>query len=105
MEEEFVWGRPIQWDAPVSNDVHWYIIAGVILAGSALLVFGVGQTFARWEREAEEATGKKRWWLSMVGEMTGIVFGHGLGSLIGHLVWDWGSACASAWSGLGARPG
>ena len=100
MGEEFVWGRPVQWDAPVPNDVHWYIIMGVILAASALLVFGVSQTFERWEAEAEAATGKSLWWLSLVGALFGITQGHLLGALLGHLVWHWGLGLAAG--GVGA---
>lgn len=75
---------PIQNTAPLQNNVDWYIIALAIIAGSALISFGIGRNFERWEAEMEWPE-----WVSILGEILGIIVATGAGALSGYLTWDW----------------
>jgi len=78
-------GVPIQNTAPIPNDIDWYLIALTIIAGSALISFGIGKSFERWEDEIEALPE----WFSILGEILGIAVAMAGASLAGYLVWNW----------------
>jgi len=90
---------PIQWSAPVSNDVEWYFIALTISCGAALLCYGIHENVRRWEAELHEPE-----WFSVIGEIAGIALAMAFSALVGYLVWHWGLGLVSGTVGAWASP-
>ena len=90
---------PIQWHAPVANDVEWKVLAALILVGSALFSFGIHKVFARWEKQG---------WISekgqLYGEISSYILSPILGAFAGYLCWHWGLGLIFAFVGSWASP-
>jgi hypothetical protein len=67
----------------IPNDVPWYYIVGAVVVGSAALSHGVSRQFSAWERELSAPK-----WLSVAGDITGIVLSIALSSFVGYLTWS-----------------
>lgn len=90
---------PVQWHAVVQNDVAWQLLAGLILAGSALLSYGVHSVFRRWRRNG---------WVGarapFYAEATVYAATPALGAFAGWLVWHWGLGLLAGLVGGWASP-
>jgi len=92
---------PIQWIAPVANDIGWEYLAGIIAGGAALFTFGVSRivrfmTEPLGNREERMVEGAARLAL--------ILICFGLGALAGWRVWDWVLGGLAGAVGSGASP-
>jgi hypothetical protein len=76
---------PVQHTAPVPNDVAWYLIAGAIVLGAALVTVGLSKNAARWEAELRLPA-----WFSVAGEVVAIVIATAGGAAAGFWTWHWG---------------
>jgi len=90
---------PVQWAAAIPNDAPWTILAGAILAGSALFTFGIHSTLARWAAKGW-ITGRT----PLYGEIAGYALGPILGGYAGWLVWHWGLGALCGFTGSWASP-
>lgn len=88
---------PIQWSAIIANDLDWKILAGLILALSALLSYGTNRVFKRWNK-AGWISGRTRFFLEVITYVAIPAFG----AFAGWLIWHWGTglmfALVGAWS-------
>ena len=77
--------NPIQWGAPIPNDVDWEILALCLISGAALLTFGVNRVFARWQAKG---------WVTekapFYGEIVALTLVPLLTAYAGYLVWHLG---------------
>lgn len=67
----------------IPNEVPWYYIVGSVIVGSAALSHGVSRQFSVWERELSAPR-----WLSVAGDITGIVLSIALSTFVGYLTWS-----------------
>ncbi len=80
----------------IANDIPWYLLAGAVLIGAALVAYGAQMTFEHWKREAHLSG-----WFSVMGGVFGIFLASAMGAIAGHILWHWslGLMCAvcGAW--------
>jgi hypothetical protein len=69
------------------------------MAGAALLSYGIGRNFARWEEELKLPA-----WFSVLGECVGVLVATLGGTLAGYLTWHWGLGCLAGHVGGWASP-
>ena len=92
---------PIQWTAPVPNDIQWEYIAGIIAGGAALFTFGVSRVVRFMTEPLGDA---EEWKVEGVARLFLIVVCFGLGALAGWRTWDWVLGGLAGAVGSGASP-
>jgi hypothetical protein len=90
---------PIQWHAPVANDVEWYYIVGAILVGSALVTSGLGRIL-RYSLKGY----KNERLLELAGRTFLCIVCAGLGAVAGWRTWDWPLGAVVGFVGSCAAP-
>ena len=75
----------LQAASVIPNNAPWWVLAGCILLGAALVSFGAQMTFERWQKGDK----KLPHWFSVAGGMFGITMASIIGAVAGHLIWHW----------------
>jgi hypothetical protein len=90
---------PIQWTAPIPNDVAWWVQLPVIAVCTALITWGMVEKGARWHQQGLVSEKASMW-----AEALAVPFCMAVGGCVGYLTWHWGMGMLGGLVGSMASP-